>query len=209
LSLHQPQTIFRRPGGPIKALILLLESQMSFSKIHTAIFAAALSLASTISVAQDVIGTITASLDGEERVWFLTMQDTESQTFGLTIAIANLQSFSLWGQPDAQSVQVFKDSLLLSFEVMSVANQVMPVNVSVIYLAEGWQSGWLADDAEKITFSLTTLEKTEEGVVVAGSFDAAANYSEPLAGGDVDASRTMQIIGTFTATLPPALLQDQ
>lgn len=182
---------------------------MSFSKFRIPALAAALCVAPSLSFAQEVIGTITASLDGEERTWFLTLDDKESQSFGFSMAVANLQSFSLWGQPDAQSVKTLDDTLLFTFDIMTVADQVMPAGASVIYLEDGWQSGWLADDPEKVSFSLTTLEKTDEGVVVAGSFDAATNYSKPLAGGEVDASRTMQITGTFTATLPTFMIEEQ
>jgi hypothetical protein len=70
---------------------------MSFSVYHKAALAAAISLAPTFCFAQDVFGTLNASLDGTEQTWFLTTQDSESQSLGMTIAIANFQSFSFWG----------------------------------------------------------------------------------------------------------------
>ena len=182
---------------------------MFFSKLRTAILAAALCVAPGLSVAQDVIGTITASLDGAERTWVLTLDGEESQSFGLTIGAANLQSYSLWGLPDAQSGPSIEDTLLFTFDIMTVGDQVMPVNASVIYLAEGWTSGWSADEPETVTFSLTTLEKTEAGVVMAGSFDAATKYSKPLAGGEVDPARPMQITGTFSATMPAFMIEEK
>jgi hypothetical protein len=44
-------------------------------------------------------------------------------------------------------------------------------------------------------------------VLVEGDFDATANYSEALAEGVVDASRTMRIDGGFSATLPTFLIE--
>lgn len=172
--------------------------------------AAALCLAPTATFAQDVIGTINATLDGKERTWFLTMQDSESQSFGLTVTMANLQSFTLWGQATDQTVNSAEGSFLFTFEVMSVAGQMIPVNASVMYMSDGWKSGWYADRAENeesIAFSLTTLKTDDAGVLVEGSFKAAAGFREPLSSGEIDPARSMQIDGNFTAMLPPSLLK--
>ena len=186
---------------------------MPFSPFRSSVLAAALSLAPMASFAQEVFGNITATLDGEERTWFLTAQDNESQSFGLSIAVANLQSFQLWGQPSEDSVNTFEDSLLFSFEVMSVADQLIPLNAGVMYLSDAWKSGWMAseseDEANDIFLSLTTFEERDDGFFVEGSFEAAAHYREPLAGGEFDPARTMQIIGSFSALLPPFILLEK
>ena len=70
---------------------------MPFSTFRGAACAAVIALAPTMASAQEVFGTITASLDGAERAWFLTSNDDESQTFGMTMAVANLQSFTRCG----------------------------------------------------------------------------------------------------------------
>lgn len=186
---------------------------MPFLSFRNAVFAAALSLTPTMSFAQEVFGNITASIDGEERTWFLTAQDNESQSFGLSIAVANMQSFQLWGQPSEDSVQIFEDSLLFTFDIMSVAGQLIPLNAEVIFLADGWKSGWMAgesdEEANDIVLSLTTYEKRDDGVFVEGSFGATAGYREPLSSGEIDLMRTMQINGSFSALLPSYILQEQ
>jgi hypothetical protein len=182
---------------------------MSQPNFRTAAFATALLLTPTLCFGQDVLGTLNASLDGAERTWFLTAEGAESQSFGMTMAIANLQSFSLWGQPTEKTVNTLNDTLLLKFDVMSVADQVIPLNVSLTFLADGWKSGWLAGEADKITFTLTTLEKAEDGVRVEGNYAATASFSEALSSGEVDASRTMQINGSFSATLPNSIIQER
>jgi hypothetical protein len=186
---------------------------MPFLSFRNAVFAAALSLTPTLSFAQEVFGNITANLDGEERTWFLTAQDNESQSFGLSIAVANMQSFQLWGQPSEDSAQIFEDSLLFTFDIMSVAGQLIPLNAEVIFLADGWKSGWIAgesyDEANDIVLSLTTLEKRDDGVFIEGSFEAAAHYREPLSSGEIDPSRTLQINGSFSAVFPAYILEKQ
>ena len=182
---------------------------MPFSTFRGAACAAVIALAPTMASAEEVFGTITASLDGVERTWFLTSNDDESQSFGMTMEMANLQSFSLWGQPSAEGVKTFDDTLLLSFDVMSVGGQTIPLNVSLTYLADGWKAGWLADEEGGMVFSLNALETSDQGVLVEGEFDATANYSEALAEGVVDASRTMRIDGGFSATLPAFLIEER
>jgi hypothetical protein len=113
------------------------------------------------------------------------------------------------GQPTDETVNEVEGSLLLTFDVMSVGDSIIPVNASLIYLADGWRSGWLSNEADQIVFSLETLEESDDGVVVEGSFTAVANYSEALSSGQVDLSRTMQINGRFSAALPNFLIQEQ
>ncbi|MCI2394389.1 hypothetical protein [Aliiroseovarius sediminis] len=182
---------------------------MTRSLYRNTALALALLLIPTISVAQDAFGTLTARLDGAERTWFLTSQGAESKSFGLTIAVANMKSFTLWGQPTTETTAEMKDSFLLGFDVMTVGDTVIPLNVSLTYLADGWKSGWLANEEDQIVFSLTTLEEVDDGLFVEGTFSAAAYYSEALTRGEVDPSRTMQVDGSFTATLPNALLTEQ
>ncbi len=182
---------------------------MSQSIFRNAALATAVFLTPTLCFGQDVFGTIDASLDGAERTWFLTAEGAESQSFGLTMAIANLQSFSFWGQPTEKTIKSLDDTLLLSFDVMSVADQVIPLNVSLTFLADGWKSGWLANEPDQIVFSLTTLEKTEDALRVEGNYAATANYSDALSRGAVDASRTMQINGSFSAVLPNTIIQNR
>jgi hypothetical protein len=91
---------------------------------------------------------------------------------------------------------------------MTVGDNVIPVNISVTYLAEGWKSGWRADEESGVNFTLTTLEKRDDSVYVEGSFTSVAGFGEPLDSAEIDTSRTMQIDGSFKATLPPFLLSE-
>lgn len=59
-----------------------------------------------------------------------------------------------------------------------------------------------------IAFSLATLKADDAGILVEGSFKAKAGFREPLSSGGIDTVRTMQIDGSFTAMLPPALIRD-
>jgi len=182
---------------------------MSHFMFRDIALAAALFLAPTFCYAQDVFGTLTATIEGAERSWFLTSDGGQSQSHGLKIAVANMQSFSLWGQPTADTVAEAKDSLLLKFDIMAVGGTTMPLNVSLTYLADGWASGWLANEEGQTVFTLSTLEEVDGGLLVEGSFASTAYYSDNLVSGQVDPSQTMQIDGNFSATLPEALLQDQ
>jgi len=182
---------------------------MSHLWFRQSALAAALFFAPTFCAAQEVFGTLTATIEGTERSWFLTADGEQSQSHGLSIAVANMQSFGLWGQPTADTVAETKDSLLLKFDIMKVGSTTMPLNVSLTYLADGWTSGWLANEEGQTTFTLSTLEAVNGGVLMEGSFASTAYYSDNLVSSQVDPSQTMQIDGSFSATLPEALLQDQ
>ena len=171
--------------------------------------AAAICVAPTFCFAQEVFGTLNASLDGVERTWFLTTHETDSQSFGMTMAMANLQSFSLWGQPTDETVNEIEDSLLLSFDVMTVGDNIVPLNASLTYLADGWKSGWLSNEADQIALTLTKFEEQDDGFLVEGDFTAVANYSDALSSGQFDPSQTMQINGTFSASLPNFIIKTQ
>ena len=92
---------------------------------------------------------------------------------------------------------------------MSVGGKTVPLNVSLTYLADGWASGWLADEGEQTALSLTTLEEVDGGLLLEGRFSSIAYYSNNLMTGQVDPSQKMQIDGTFSANLPETLLKDQ
>lgn len=170
---------------------------------------AALFFAPTCCYAQDVIGTLTATIEGTERSWFLTSNGGQSQSHGLNIAVANMQSFSLWGQPTADTVAETKDSLLLKFDVMAVGGNTVPLNVSLTYLADGWASGWLANEGDQTVFTLSTLQEVDGGLFLEGVFASTSYYSDNLVSGRGDPLQTMQIDGTFSAILPETLLKDQ
>jgi hypothetical protein len=102
---------------------------ISFPILRNPVFSAAILPAPTVAFAQDTFG---ASINGEERGWYLTPQDGESRRFGLRIAMANLQSFSLWSQPTGNTVETLKETLLLRFDVMSAGDRMIPLNASLI-----------------------------------------------------------------------------
>jgi hypothetical protein len=185
---------------------------MSLQIVRSAAFAAAILFAPTASFAQETFGTITASINGQARTWFLTTQDNESQSFGFMFSAANLQSFSLWGQPTDETVTSLKDTLLFTFDVMSVGDQLIPLETTLTYLENGWTSGWHASKSSEpatMDFSLTTFEKSDDGIFVEGTFEAATGFREPLSSGEIDLSRTLQMNGTFSATLPPFLFEEK
>ncbi|WP_417258129.1 hypothetical protein [Celeribacter sp.] len=182
---------------------------MSRSFFRKTAFALAISFTPALCVAQDVFGTLTATIDGAERTWFLTSDNGQSQSHGLTISVANMQSFNLWGQPTEDTIAETKDSLLLGFGVMTVGGNTIPLNASLTYLADGWASGWLANEEEQTVLTLTTLEEVEGGLLVEGRFASTTHYSDNLVSSQVDPSQAKQIDGHFSATLPEALLKDQ
>jgi hypothetical protein len=194
-------------SGPM--FMLFIGGLMSHLVLRHIALTTAFSFLPTLCVAQDVFGTMTATIENTERNWYLTADGEQSQSHGLKIAAANLQSFSLWGQPTEETVAEAKDSLLLKFDIMAVGGNTVPLNVSLTYLADGWASGWLAEEGGQTVFSLSTFEQVEGGLLLEGTFASTTYYSDNLVSGQIETSQTMQIAGTFRAILPEALLKDQ
>lgn len=167
-----------------------------------------LALCATILAAHpamaDTLGTITATMDGKERTWFITAEDGESQSSFVQPMAGMLtgSSFILWGVPDEGIVATMKDVLMLDATLMRGAGGMMPVTPTARYLVTGFKDQWIAVDEGQTEMTLTTIEPIDGGLHVAGTFTATANYTEDMREQDVDRSKSKVIRGSFDVTLP-------
>lgn len=152
----------------------------------------------------ETLGTITATMDGEERTWFITADGGESQS-SLVQPMAGMlmgSSIILWGVPDEDIVATTKDVLTLDATLMRGAGGMMPVNPQARYLVTGFNDQWIAVDEGQTEMTLTAVEPVGDGLHVAGTFTATANYTQDMTDQDVDRSKTKVISGSFDVTLP-------
>lgn len=152
----------------------------------------------------DTLGTITATMDGEERTWFITAEDGESQSSFVQPMAGMLMgsSFILWGVPDEDTVATMKDVLMLDATLMRGAGGMIPVNPTTRYLVGGFKDQWVAEEEGQTEMTLTTIEPIDGGLHVAGTFTATANYTQDMTGQEVDRSKIKVISGSFDVTLP-------
>ena len=166
-------------------------------------FCAVASLAA-LPARAETLGTITATIDGAERTWFVTAEGGESQSSFIQpmAGMLNMSSFILWGNPKEDVLATNKDVLMLSATLVRGAGGMMPVTPETRYLVNGFKDQWIAVDEGLTEMDLTTIEPVDGGLHVAGTFTAQANYTQDMMEQDVDRSKTKVITGRFDVTLP-------
>lgn len=161
----------------------------------------ALSLIPGLALAQDNIGTITASVDGTEMTWYITAEDGESQSGALATMGVPTTDISLWGNPDAGKLAMLTGALVIDFLAMTAGGPVA-VAPELQYLEDGYTGAWIALSDDTVTVTLTALEQSDSTVHVAGDFEATAAFTDDMATMTTDPTRTKHIAGHFEATLP-------
>lgn len=154
------------------------------------------------ALAQDTVGTITGTLNGEETTWYITYDGADSQSAYMTIVPPSSQ-VTLWGHAEEGSIMSLQDSLILDFFAIAQGGNLAANTLSLQHLDDGYSGGWIADDETgSLSVTVTTLEPTDAGLTIAGSFEAEAVWSPNMMSRELDPSRTAQISGRFEATLP-------
>mgnify|MGYP001818386064 CR=1 FL=1 len=164
----------------------------------------ALFAAFSVPALAETIGTITATVDGQEKTWYVTAADGESQSSWVQPmpGMLSMSSFSLWGNPSEEEIASVKDVLAIGFTVVRGRGGMTPANPEVQYLVTGFDDQWVATGEGATDLTISELERAGEGVRVAGSFTAHAHYTSDGARLELDRSRGKTISGSFQATLP-------
>lgn len=160
-------------------------------------------------------GTITATLGGEERVWHTVVTkapDVRVNTANWMLienSMMSLHTFMLSAYPGEgvtlADVQVNEGMLELTVNFFGELPEACPCTVDgVITYAT---SDELVDKQyvnEEVTFTLSELRRIDESsFAVKGSFDTSLMYREDYMEAP-DPSNTLDISGSFEATLEPA-----
>lgn len=160
--------------------------------------AAGLALAPTPAAAQDTIGEIVATLDGEARAWRALGPDGSGTDYNTRLeAFGPMQSVSIMGFPPGQITT--RGSVQITFTVMSGDEALF--EQEVIYAPEGMSRMWTSLEGE----DLITLERfAADGAQaeVAGRIAGRLCLKESLfADPDPDTCKTIE--GRFASALPP------
>ena len=139
----------------------------------------------------DTLGTITATWDGEERTWFITSMDGESQS-SHTDAARVVDGFTLWGNPQESDLAATKGVVSLEFSVTAGPHGKQAIGSSLYYLDSGYSDMWDASADGQTEVTLETFDKTDTAVHVTGSFHATP----------AKAGETREIDGVFDVTFP-------
>ncbi|SDJ35884.1 hypothetical protein [Lutimaribacter saemankumensis] len=155
-----------------------------------------------VTASADTFGTISASIDGDTRTWFVTEQSGESQSSWARIMPGSLtgSNFTLWGNPDKTQLAATKGALILGAVLMPGAGGFTAIP-DVQYLENGFSAYWASVEDDPAEMNLAEVEEQGESLRVSGDFSARL-YFRSGAGQTPDRSRMITVSGTFKAAIP-------
>lgn len=166
--------------------------------LNSALLAACLPCA---ALAQEVIGSINAAVDGTPKSWYVTQENGASQSFVMAMA-QDLYEVTLWGNPTPDNNAQFNGALILDFIVLARGDSPKPMEPSLQWLEQGYLAGYLALDDHTLDVTLSKAEETTTGFSVAGTFHATAQFSDQIMLQMTDPTRTVAFDGNFAANVP-------
>ena len=156
----------------------------------------AASLSATTALSQEVIGTLTGTLDGAERTWFLTAENGMSQSS--SSVIGTYMIVTLFGHASDDTLTEAEDALIVEFSVVDGAADFADLR----YLAEGgYVAAYVGMDDAPAQITLTRQEVGADGLMVEGTVSAVLGWSDGVSD-EVDATNTVTLEASFAATVP-------
>lgn len=163
--------------------------------MHRTALAAACLLIPIGAVAQDVIGSIAATLDGEARTW-QTLDGSGSDTSYNTYLddFGGFQSASITGYVEGAPFN--RD--VLQIVVGFMGGDSTPIETTVLFVPERMSQMWANIDGEPIL----TIDSFD-GTQIAGSLSGRLCFKDGMMA-EPDPETCQTIEGTFDTVLPPA-----
>lgn len=149
----------------------------------------------------EALGTISASIDGNAKTWFLTEQDGESQSGWARIMPGSLtgSNFTLWGNPEATQLAATRDALLVGAVLMPGPGDVVAIP-ELKYLENGFSTYWTSIEDDPAELIFTRIEEQDDVLSIAGTFTARL-YLGGSASETPDRSRMITVSGTLEAAI--------
>lgn len=162
--------------------------------MHRTIIAAICLLIPGGALAQDVIGSITATLDGEPRTW-QTLQGSGDASYNTYFeSFGAFQSASVTGYVEGGSFN--RDVLQIVVGFMD--GDTTPLETTVLFVPERMSRMWANIDGEPIL----TIDSFDGGQI-AGSLSGRLCFKDGMMA-EPDPETCQTIEGTFDTVLPPA-----
>jgi len=159
---------------------------------------AALAVGTTAVRAQDAIGRITGSIDGEAREWRTLGPDGSGVSYNTSVQVFGpMQTVSIMGFPPG--APAMRGVVQLTFTVTAGAEGTF--EQEVIYAPDGMSRMYVSLEGEEL-ITLDRFELTGAGAEVSGRLSGRVCLREGLfAEPDPDSCRIIE--GSFASSLPP------
>lgn len=155
-------------------------------------------LTTTFASAQEVVGTITGTLDGEDRVWFITAMGGNSSSY--RSEMGPITNVTIFGHASDDTIMSAKDALIIDFSLMN--GEVFPDTLSVAFSDSSVEGNYYANNDNVATLTLTRIADENGQLTLEGAFTATMAYGASY-GAPLDPENTRAAEGTFSLTLSP------
>lgn len=147
--------------------------------------------------AQDVMGTVTGTIEDLPASWSIGSGDGQSSGVWVNMG-PGMDIVTFFAQADAD---VGPSMLNLSFGMMRAAGTMTVFNAEGYFRYLDTAMAYSAPMDEGIQFTLTLVEEVEAGLHVQGTF--SGDFFLSAITGDVDQSQSITIAGAFDMIVPP------
>ena len=151
------------------------------------------------AAAQEVVGTITGTLDGVETQWLILQHPQGSQSEFMDWGA--IHAVTLFGQPEGAGMLDTEGALMIDMNVPGTTAPLDGREVSVRYLTEGMFKGYASSYDREPVVKITALEKSGEGHAISGTVSAELGQTDGP-GQQPDYADARRLQADFEATLP-------
>jgi hypothetical protein len=148
--------------------------------------------------AQNVLGEITATLDGKPRVWYMTSGEGTSQSNWT--GDAKFADVTLWGHASADTVSVANDSLIIQFKMVKMGRNLVAMDVEAAHPTGPNWAGYYVNNDKEATLTIESAEIADGSLTIAGTFSATLFYSEGIRRTKTN-GETKTVAGSFHASI--------
>ncbi|MCV2865144.1 hypothetical protein [Defluviimonas sp. WL0075] len=154
-----------------------------------------------VAIAADTYGEIRATLNGEDRVWYILGSEGSSNS-DWTQLVRTMFDVSLWGSAEEADPYYVPGALLIDFSALGSEDDWDASEIEVQYLENGYVSMYLANDDEDSAVTIDDLRVEDGTMFLSGSFYSNVYYRANAMSLETDRSKSIVIKGTFRVELP-------
>lgn len=167
---------------------------------HIALATTALAAAlATPANAQEVLGTVTGTVGGEEREWYVTASDEGSQSDWLGSETWAEVSVVAHSTPD--TIMRTTEALMVGFTLTGAGDNANASGAEVTFLVEGFSAAYVGED-DAVTVTITEHSVTDGVLSLAGTVEGTLAWTEDF-GRTVDPDDTVVLEASFDTSVRP------
>lgn len=152
------------------------------------------------AAAQEVTGTIAATLNGEERTWFITetpqMSQSDWKDFGYQASV------SLLGHSTDNTVTSSHQALMVKFEYWGSDGAYTISAPEVVYLSQGMMKAHVGRQEDGVQINITSAEVNGDRLKIEGTISGDLIFTEVMMR-KKDPNDVLSVEGSFSADLGP------